>query len=62
MNDNNPDLIIEIQIKNDDINVISSKTTNFKLEQKEKSLILIALYQLKQKIINNELEIEVKKC
>jgi hypothetical protein len=54
-------LTIKIQIKDDDINVISAKTKDFIFNQKEKSLLLIALYQLKQKILNNEFEIEVEK-
>ena len=54
-------LTIKIQIKDDDINVISAKTKDFIFNQKEKSLLLIALYQLKQKILNNEFEMEVEK-
>lgn len=59
---NKPDFIIEIQIKDDDINVISSASENFILEQKDRSLLLIALYQLKERIKNNQLDIEVQEC
>jgi hypothetical protein len=50
-----PILTIEIQIKNNDINVISESSKDFILNQKDKSLLLIALYQLKENVI------EVKK-
>jgi hypothetical protein len=56
-----PILTIEIQIKNNDINVISESSKDFILNQKDKSLLLIALYQLKEKVKNNQLDIEVKK-
>lgn len=59
---NKPDFIIEIQIKDDDINVISSASENFILEQKDRSLLLIALYQLKERIKNNQLDIEIQEC
>lgn len=57
-----PVLTIEIQIKDNDINVISASSKDFILNQKDKSLLLIALYQLKEKVKNNQLDIEVKKC
>jgi hypothetical protein len=56
-----PDFSIEIQIKDNDVNVISASSKDFTLNQKDKSLLLIALYQLKERIKNNELCIEVKK-
>jgi hypothetical protein len=55
-----PVLTIEIQIKDNDINVISASSKDFILNQKDKSLLLIALYQLKERIKNNELYIEIK--
>lgn len=55
-------LTIEIKIKDDDINVISVKTKDFILNKKERTLLLIALHELKQKILKEEFEIEVKKC
>lgn len=61
MKDNNW-LTIEIKIKDDDINVISAKTRDFRLNQKERTLLLIALHELKQKILKKEFEIEVKEC
>lgn len=60
MNDK-PNFTIKIQIKNDDINVISVSSENFVLNQKDKTLILIALHQLKEKILKNQLDIEVQK-
>lgn len=61
MNDK-PDFTIEIQIKDNDINVISASSKDFVLNQKNKSLLLIALYQLKERIQNNQLYIEVQEC
>jgi hypothetical protein len=58
----NPDFRIEIQIKDNDINVISASSKDFVLNQRDKSLLLIAVYQLKEKIKNNELDIEVQEC
>jgi hypothetical protein len=58
----NPDFKIEIQIKDNDINVISASSKDFVLNQRDKSLLLIAVYQLKEKIKNNELDIEVQEC
>ena len=58
----NPDFRIEIQIKDNDINVISASSKDFVLNQKNKSLLLIALYQLKERIQNNQLDIEVQEC
>ena len=57
-----PDFSIEIQIKDNDVNVISASSKDFTLNQKDKSLLLIALYQLKERIKNNELDIEVQEC
>ncbi len=62
MKDNSQELIIEIQIKNDDISVISARTKDFEFNQKEKTLLLIALHELKEKIISGEFKIEEKKC
>lgn len=61
MNDK-PDFTIEVQIKDNDINVISASSKDFVLNQKNKSLLLIALYQLKERIQNNQLDIEVLEC
>ncbi len=61
MNDK-PDFSIEIQIKDDDINVLLVSEKEFVLSQKDKSLLLIALYHLKEKIKNNQLNIEVQEC
>ena len=61
MNDK-PDFTIEVQIKDNDINVISASSKDFVLNQKNKSLLLIALYQLKERIQNNKLDIEVQEC
>jgi hypothetical protein len=61
MNDK-PDFTIEVQIKDNDINVISASSKDFVLNQKNKSLLLIALYQLKERIQNNQLDIEVQEC
>lgn len=57
-----PNFSIEIQLKDDDIDVISTSSENFILNQKDKTLLLIALFQLKEKVINDELDIEVEKC
>lgn len=61
MNDK-PDFSIEVQIKDNDINIISASSKDFVLNQKNKSLLLIALYQLKERIQNNQLDIEVQEC
>lgn len=53
---------IEIKIENDDIDVNSTSSEGFILEQKEKTLLLIALFELKEKIKNNQLNVEVTKC
>lgn len=55
-------LSIEIQLENDDINVILTSSVDFILNPKDKILLLIALHQLKEKIENNKLDIEVLKC
>lgn len=55
-------LSIEIQLEDDDINVISTSPVDFILDPKDKTLLLIALHQLKEKIENNKLDIEVLKC
>jgi len=55
MNDNKPNFSIDIVLKDDDIEVTSTSDKNFIMNQKEKTLLLIALFQLKEKIINNEL-------
>lgn len=57
MNDK-PNFSIEIQIKDDDINVLLVSEKDFVLSQKDKSLLLIALHHLKEKIKNNQLDIE----
>lgn len=62
MNDNKPNFSINIVLKDDDIEVTSTSDKNFIMNQKEKTLLLIALFQLKEKIINNELDIEVLPC
>lgn len=62
MKDNSQELTIEIQIKDDDISVISARTKDFEFNQKEKTLLLIALHELKEKIISGEFKIEEKKC
>lgn len=62
MKDNSQELIIEIQIKDDDISVISARTKDFEFNQKEKTLLLIALHELREKIISGEFKIEEKKC
>ncbi|MBP6714967.1 hypothetical protein [Aliarcobacter cryaerophilus] len=62
MNDNKPNFSIDIVLKDDDIEVTSTSDKNFIMNQKEKTLLLIALFQLKEKIINNELDIEVLSC
>ncbi len=62
MNDNKPNFSINIVLKDDDIEVTSTSDKNFIMNQKEKTLLLIALFQLKEKIINNELDIEVLSC
>ena len=62
MNDNKPNFSIDIVLKDDDIEVTSSSDKNFIMNQKEKTLLLIALFPLKEKIINNELDIEVLSC
>jgi hypothetical protein len=62
MNDNKPNFSIDIVLKDDDIEVTSTSDKNFIMNQKEKTLLLIALFQLKEKIINNELDIEVLPC
>ena len=62
MNDNNPNFSLNIVLKDDDIEVTSTSDKNFIMNQKEKTLLLIALFQLKEKIINNELDIEVLSC
>ncbi len=62
MNDK-PDFTIEVQIKDNDINVISASSKDFVLNQRNKSLLLIALHQLRERIQNNKLlDIEVKEC
>ena len=62
MNDK-PDFTIEVQIKDNDINVISAFSKDFVLNQRNKSLLLIALHQLRERIQNNKLlDIEVKEC
>lgn len=61
MNDK-PDFTIEVQIKDNDINVISASSKDFVLNQKNKSLLLIALYQLKERIKNNQLDIKAQEC
>jgi hypothetical protein len=61
MNDN-PDFSIEIQIKENDVNVISIAARDFVLNPRDKSLLLIALYQLKERIQNNQLDIKVQEC
>lgn len=53
---------IEIKIENDDIDVNSKSSEGFILEQKEKTLLLIALFELKEKIKNNQLNVEATKC
>ncbi|MPL66201.1 hypothetical protein SDC9_11870 [bioreactor metagenome] len=55
-------LSIEIQLEDGDINVISTSPVDFILDPKDKTLLLIALHQLKEKIENNKLDIEVLKC
>ncbi|MCT7536534.1 hypothetical protein [Aliarcobacter butzleri] len=55
-------LSIEIQLEDDDINVISTSPVDLILNPKDKTLLLIALHQLKEKIENNKLDIEVLKC
>lgn len=62
MSDNKPNFSIDIVLKDDDIEVTSTSDKNFIMNQKEKTLLLIALFQLKEKIINNELDIEVLPC
>ena len=62
MNDNKPNFSIDIVLKDDDIEVTSTSDKNFIMNQKEKTLLLIALFQLKEKIINDELDIEVLSC
>lgn len=62
MSDNKPNFSIDIVLKDDDIEVTSTSDKNFIMNQKEKTLLLIALFQLKEKIINNELDIEVLSC
>ena len=62
MNDNKPNFSIDIVLKDDDIEVTSTSDKNFIMNQKEKTLLLIALFQLKEKIINNDLDIEVLSC
>ena len=62
MNDNKPNFSIDIVLKDDNIEVTSTSDKNFIMNQKEKTLLLIALFQLKEKIINNELDIEVLSC
>ena len=62
MNDNKPNFSIDIVLKDDDIEVTSTSDKNFIMNQKEKTLLLIALFQLKEKKINNELDIEVLSC
>ncbi|MFW3399640.1 hypothetical protein [Aliarcobacter butzleri] len=57
-----PNFSIEIQLKDDDVDVISTSPVDFILNTKDKTLLLIALHQLKEKIKNNELDIEVLKC
>ena len=62
MNDK-PDFTIKVQIKDNDINVISASSKDFVLNQRNKSLLLIALHQLRERIQNNKLlDIEVKEC
>ena len=62
MNDK-PDFTIEVQIKDNDINVISASSKDFVLNQRNKSLLLIALHQLRERIQNNKLlDIEGKEC
>jgi hypothetical protein len=51
-----PDFSIEIQIKDEDINVFSISSKEFTLTAKNRSLLLIALHQLKEKILNKKLE------
>lgn len=51
-----PDFSIEIQIKDEDINVFSISSKEFTLTTKNRSLLLIALHQLKEKILNKKLE------
>ncbi|MCG3663000.1 hypothetical protein L5F37_06265 [Aliarcobacter butzleri] len=55
-------LSIEIQLEDDDINVSSTSPVDLILNPKDKTLLLIALHQLKEKIENNKLDIEVLKC
>lgn len=62
MKNNLQELTIEIQIKDDDISVISARTKDFEFNQKEKTLLLIALHELREKIISGEFKIEEKKC
>ena len=62
MNDNKPNFSIDIVLKDDDIEVTSTSDKNLIINQKKKTFLLIALFQLKEKIINNELDIEVLPC
>ena len=50
------------QIKENDVNVISIAARDFVLNQRDKSLLLIALFQLKERIQNNQLDIKVQEC
>lgn len=48
-------LSIEIQLEKDDVKVIAKSSEDFFLDNKNKSLILIALHELKEVIINNKI-------
>jgi len=58
MNDNKQrKIVLTIELVDDDINVVSflPKNDYRPLEQREKTLLLIALHELKNKIQNNSL-------
>lgn len=48
-------LSIEIQLEKDDVKVIAKSSEDFSLDNKNKSLILIALHELREVIINNKI-------
>lgn len=61
MKDNNErDLVLQIELANNDINIslLLKDGESFILSKKEKTLLLIGLHELKNKILEDSLEIK----
>lgn len=50
-------IILSININDDDVSVKTLEKEGITLSKKDKTLLLIALYQMQQKILNDELSI-----